>query len=303
MFPADPLDGLTHHGGGAEVDETVAQLTDRGVGRDAGGGIGTAALDAHEEFGDVEEFLLLKAGFRRHVSGRAGRLFDGLQCAALVLDTEGDDRFGGHLLDLRFEFLVPDRLAAEADDDDAVDVRVAGKAGQDLLAHLRVVRDVGAAGVEDDVDRAPHLARHDAAGFGTAGTTGQDEDVVPDAGPAFRAAVAPEFEPFVGLHDREVGSLFPGVFDQLTVVVSRDAVDVFMGDPVPGGDTRVRLSDEFSVLDDFIALVDIDQRDLVAVRNGVLCLDGFDVVPVTVGDGLAFRDFPDAGHDVVSRVH
>ena len=303
MFPADPLDGLTHHGGGAEIDETVAQLTDRRVGRNAGSGVGTAALDAHEEFGDVEEFLLLKAGFRRHVSGRAGRLFDGLQCAALVLDTEGDDRFGGHLLDLRFEFLVPDRLAAEADDDDAVDVRVAGKAGQDLLAHLRVVRDVGAAGVEDDVDRAPHLARHDAAGFGTAGTTGQDEDVVPDAGPAFRAAVAPEFEPFVGLHDREVGSLFPGVFDQLTVVVSRDAVDVFMGDPVPGGDTRIRLSDEFSVLDDFIALVDIDQRDLVAVRNGVLCLDGFDVVPVTVGDGLAFRDFPDAGHDVVSRVH
>ena len=80
-------------------------------------------------------------------------------------------------------------------------------------------------------------------------------------------------------------------------------MDVLVGDPVSGGDTRVRLSDEFSVLEDLTALVDIDQRDLVAIGNGLLCLDGLDVVPVTVGDGLAFWDFPDTGHDIVSRVH
>ena len=127
--------------------------------------------------------------------------------------------------------------------------------------------------------------------------------MVPDAGAAFCAAIAPELEPFVGLHDQEVGSLFPGVFHQFAVVVSWDTVDVFMGDPVSCGDERICLSDEFSVLDDFIALVDIDQRDLMAIGDGFFRFDGFDFVSVTVCDSLAGGHFPHAGDDVVFRVH
>ena len=303
VLSADPLDGLTHHGGGTEVDETVTQFTDGGVGRNAGGGIGPAALDAEEQFGNIEEFLLLEAGLCGHVAGGSGGLLDGFQRAAFVLDAEGDDRLGGHLLDLLAQLFVPDGLTAEADDDDTVYIRVAGEAGEDLLAHRRVVRDVGAPGVEDDVDRAPDLACDNAARLGTAGAARQDEDVVTDAGTAFRAAVTPELEAVFCLDDRVVDRLFPGVLYQFAVIVSRDTVDVLVGDPVSGGDTRVRLSDEFSVLEDLTALVDIDQRDLVAIGNGLLCLDGLDVVPVTVGDGLALWDFPDTGHDIVSRVH
>lgn len=44
----------------ADVHDLVEQFADSRVGRDTGGGIGTAALDAHEEFGDVKEFFLLR---------------------------------------------------------------------------------------------------------------------------------------------------------------------------------------------------------------------------------------------------
>ena len=75
-----------------------------------------------------------------------------------------------------------------------------------------------------------------------------------------------------------------------------------MVDPVAGGDVDVRLADEFSVLVDFIAFGEIDQRDLVAIGNVFFCFDGFYCIAVTVCDGLAFCDLTDTGHDVVFRV-
>ena len=135
MLAADPLDGLAHHGCSAHVDEDVAELADCRVACDAGSCVGTAALDAKEEFRGVEPFFRLHCRFRCHVSCGADCLLDCLECAALILNSEGDDRLACHGLDLLFELLVRDCLAAEADDDNAVDVRVAGEAGEDFLAH------------------------------------------------------------------------------------------------------------------------------------------------------------------------
>ena len=87
-----------------------------------------------------------------------------------------------------------DRLTAEADDDDTVDIRVAGKARQHLLAHGRIGRHIRAARVEDDVDRAAHLARDDAAALTAAGARRQDQDVIAHARTSLRAAVTPERE-------------------------------------------------------------------------------------------------------------
>ena len=218
MLSADPLDGLAHHGGGAEVHEPVAQFADRRVRCQAGGGVGTAALDTHEEFGDIEEFLLLEACLCSHVSGSSGGLLDGFEGAAFILDAEGDNGLGSHLLDLLAQFLMSDRLTAEADDDDAVYVRVAGKAGEDLLAHRRVVRDIGAPGVEDDVHRAPDMACDDAARLGTTGTTRQDEDVVADARAAFGAAVAPELRAVFGRDDFDRFRVGTVIRDQFVII-------------------------------------------------------------------------------------
>ena len=113
---------------------------------------------------------------------------------------------------------MSDRLTAEADDDDAVYVRVAGEAGEDLLAHRRVVRDIGAPGVEDDVHRAPDMACDDAARLGTTGTTRQDEDVVADARAAFGAAVAPELRAVFGRDDFDRFRVGTVIRDQFVII-------------------------------------------------------------------------------------
>lgn len=53
-----------------------------------------------------------------------------------------DDRLARHLLDILAQRRMRDRLTTEADDDDAVDIRVAGKARQHLLAHRRIGRHI-----------------------------------------------------------------------------------------------------------------------------------------------------------------
>lgn len=67
--------------------------------------------------------------------------------------------------------------------------------------------------------------------------------------------------------------------------------------PVTGRNGRVRLADEFTILDDFIAFPNIHKRDLVTIRNGFFRDDGLDGFPVTPCDGLTFCDFTDTGHD------
>ena len=85
-----------------------------------------------------------------------------------------------------------DSLAPKPNDDNTVDVRVAGKARQHLLRHRRIRRHVRAARVEHDADRAAHLTCNDARGLAAARAGGQDEHMVADARTTILAFISPE---------------------------------------------------------------------------------------------------------------
>ena len=84
-------------------------------------------------------------------------------------------------------------FTAQADDDYAVHVRIQGKARKHLLTHFRIGRHITAAGVKDDIHRAPYLTGHNPAGLTAAGTSGQNQNMIADAGTAFFASVTVKF--------------------------------------------------------------------------------------------------------------
>ena len=129
MLAADPFNGLTHHGGGAHVDQNVAELPDGRIAGDAGSGVGAAAFNAHQEFGNVKQFFLLHGSLGSHIPGSTHCFLNRFQGAAFVLDAEGDHRFGSHSLNFFAELVVGDRFAAQTDNDHAVHIGIAGEAG------------------------------------------------------------------------------------------------------------------------------------------------------------------------------
>ena len=197
-----------------------------------------------------------------------------------------------------------DRLTAEADDDDAVDIRVAGKARQHLLAHRRIGRHIRAARVEDDVDRAAHLARHDAAALTAAGTRRQDQDVVADARPPLRTAIAPERE---RREVRRTGRLLrlhhEIITRELALIVARHALEVLVIDPVALLDRRDELAEALAVLDDLRPLCEVSKCDLVAVGDVLLCHKRHFRCALLIDDILPALHFLDTRHDIVARIH
>ena len=90
--------------------------------------VAAAALDAQHQIGDVTGLPGYPGGVRHHLAGHADRLFDGFERAALLLDAEGDDGLVGDLENALPQLTVRDVFTAQADDYDAVDVGVGGKA-------------------------------------------------------------------------------------------------------------------------------------------------------------------------------
>ena len=195
-------------------------------------------------------------------------------------------------------------LTAEADDDDAVDIGIAGKSREDFLAHIGVGRHIGTSGVKDDVHSAAHLARHDPAALASTCTGGEDQNVVADSRSAFRSSVAPELEACkirraFGLpcaHDE----IFAGL---LALVISGDAEKVVVGDPVALPNRFGSLSEALIILDDLAALGNICQGDLVAVGDVLLSCQGEDLVALAVCYGGTCGDVCDAGDDVIGASH
>ena len=131
------------------------------------------------------------------------------------------------------------RLAPQADNHHPVDVGVAGKAGEDLLGHLGVGLNIGAAGVKDDVHRPLYLACHDAGAFAATDAGGQDQHVVADARPALRSSVSPKFH------------LDPSLY-QFAVVVPGDAVQVVFVDPAACRHGLAQSADHLAVFDHLV---------------------------------------------------
>ena len=58
-----------------------------------------------------------------------------------------------------------------------------------------------------------------------------------------------------------------------------------------------------AVLDDVLALFQIDQRDLVAVGDILFCLHGTELVALAVDHILTGGNFRYTGHDIVLLIH
>ena len=133
MLAADPFDGFTHHGGGSCIDETVGEVANGRVCGDAGGRVAAAAFDAEQQLAKREFLLLLLACLSRELAGGTNGFFDGFQRAPFLLNAKGDDRTFSHGLNFLTQNLVRYRFAAEADDNDTVDIWVCRKACEHFL--------------------------------------------------------------------------------------------------------------------------------------------------------------------------
>ena len=304
MLSADPFDGFAHHGCRTHVDQDIAEFSDRRIGGNAGGGIRSAALDAEEEFRSRERLLLLHGSFRGHIPRGSDSLLDRLERAAFILDPEGNNGLGRPGLDLLLQFFMRNGLAAEADDDNAVDIRVARESGQHLLAHRGIGSDIGTAGIENDIDSASDLLRNDPAGFASAGAGRQNEHMVADAGAAFRTAVSHKSE---ALKIRCAGRLLcthgEGAVRQLGVIVPGHTEKVVIRDPAAGLYVGRQFSETLAVFQDMIALLQIGDSRLVTVGNIVRCRKRTYFVPLLKYDRFAFMHFRYTGHDIIRRIH
>ena len=192
-------------------------------------------------------------------------------------------------------------FTAQANDDDTPHIGVAGKAGEDLLAHIRIGLNIGAAGVEYDVHSPLHLAGNDPGGFAATGAGGQNQDVVTDTGTALRSAVAPELHAGLGLY--RLRQSFVLCLYHLAVIVSGDTEQIVMGDPAALGNVTADHAKAFAVFDDVAALGNVHKGDLVAVGDVLLSGQAANLLPIAVGDGLTGGDIGDHGDHVVLGVH
>mgnify|MGYP007054491189 CR=1 FL=1 len=135
--------------------------------------------------------LSVHGSFRCHLAGGANRFLNGLESTALFLNAKGNDRLAGHGLNLLTQLCVGNGLTAQTDDNDAVNVGFR-QSPSGLLRHRGVGSNIGAAGVEHDVDRTAHLTCHDPAALTAAGAGGKDQDMVADTCTAFFAFITPE---------------------------------------------------------------------------------------------------------------
>ena len=58
-----------------------------------------------------------------------------------------------------------------------------------------------------------------------------------------------------------------------------------------------------AVLDDLVALLQIDQCDLVAIRDVLLCFHSAELLPLAVDNILSGGNFCHASHNIVFFVH
>ena len=110
-----------------EIHQPVAEISDGGVGAEAAGSVAAAALDAQHQIGDVTGL----PGYRE-----ASTIWRATRTAfSMVLSVppsswmpKGDDGLVGDLENALPQLTVRDVFTAQADDYDAVDVGVGGKA-------------------------------------------------------------------------------------------------------------------------------------------------------------------------------
>ena len=262
MLAAGQFRGFAEEQGGALFIQLVVGVADGGVGGDAGGGVGFAALGGDPQFADVTLGALVFGGHLYEFLGLAGRGTDGVVLAVL-LDGETDNRLAG-LGDAFDDAIGPLRL--DADDNHCGNVRIAARADQGAEIQVQIVTELQAAIGMRQGHGALNIVRYRfASGVGQV-VQGQDDNMVTNAHTAIFTTVSEKFS----LHE-----LPPLGFD---------IVDVHVFAFLDGGDD---LSDVSIVFENCVSSGEIFEGQLVSDRDVV---DNFEV------NGLVFL------HDPAGRI-
>ena len=181
VLGADELRCLGEDGGAACGHDAVAHLADDGVGSQTAGGVGAAALSAHDQFGDGEFLLLKHGGLSHHFLGVTHGHVHSLQRAAGLLDDDLLEGLVGALFngfDHQIHLAV---FAAERHHHRAVDVGVGGIACHHVHGQLLVRGHLRAALLVVEGNGAGHLLGNDAGGVGSTHAGRQNQHMIAHA--------------------------------------------------------------------------------------------------------------------------
>ena len=244
VFTTDPLNGLRHYSGCTHIHQQVAEFAGGRVARNAGRSITAAALNPKVKLGNIKQLPLLQTCLCRHFPCGTHTFFNRFQRTALVLDTEGNHRLGCHSLNFFPQLVVRDGFTSKTDDHDTVDIRIACKSGQNLLAHIGICLNIRAAGIENDIHSASDLTGNNSRCFTAAGTGRQDQNMVANAGTALASAITPK------LH-------FPSSLHHFRIIISGNTEQVVVCDPVSFSNEGIGFPQRFIIFDDFPAFRNI----------------------------------------------
>ena len=194
-------------------------------------------------------------------------------------------------------------LAAQADDYHAIDVRMASKARQHLLAHVGIGLHVGTARVEHDVHRSANLTGHYTARLTGADACGQNQDMVADARTALCATITPELEWFYLLWSRLCSTHLPVISSQFAVVVAQLSLQVLVVHPSAFYNVANESAQTLTIFDNLTANGQIRQSNLMTIRNILHSFQNDILAAFHEADILSFCDLSNCSDNIVCAVH
>ena len=197
-----------------------------------------------------------------------------------------------------------DGLAAQTDNHHTIDVRMAGKARQHLLAHVGIGLHVGTARVEHDVYRLSNLTGHDATRLTSADARGQNQDMVTDARTTLCATVAPELEGLsLAFALRLYGTHLPVISSQFAVIVTQLTLQIMVVHPATLSNSANEPSQTLAIFNHLATFRKNRQRHLMAVGDILLGLQRDTFAAIHVADILPLGNLRNRSHHVIGCVH
>ena len=194
-------------------------------------------------------------------------------------------------------------LATQTDNHHAIDVGMAGKARQHLLAHVGIGLHIGTARVEHDVHRSANLTGHYTARLTGADACGQNQDMVTDARTALCTTVAPELESLPLLGSRLISTHLPVISSQFAVVVAQLALQVLVVHPSAFCNVANESAQTLTIFDNLTANGQIRQSNLMTIRNILHSFQNDILAAFHEADILSFCDLSNCSDNIVCAVH
>ena len=177
MLAAQKLGGLAKDDRGTQIHQLVGHIPDHAVGGHAAGGVGSTALDGHDDLRDIHRLPLQTGDLDDQFAGKVGAQLDGLADAAQLLNVDDLHVLAGGR-QLPVHPLVVGAFAAEADDQDGTDVGAHAKADEGVGDPLQIRRHLAAPLMMQVGDGALHLMADGVGHIVGAGHTGDHSNIV-----------------------------------------------------------------------------------------------------------------------------